>query len=98
MSVQNNSLRTENLSIEIAEKQVCQQFNLTLNGGEIWAVLGRNGVGKTTLLHTLAGLRAPQSGEIFLQQDNIKQLSRKQIAQKIGLLLQHHDDSFLPVC
>ncbi len=89
-----NLLSTSNLSISIGDTQVCKKLSLECNGGEIWGVLGRNGKGKTTLLHTLAGLRKIDNGDIFIKNKNIKQLSRKQIAQQIGVLLQHHEDIF----
>ena len=59
-------LRSEQLSIRIGGKQVCNALNLNIDAGQVWGVLGRNGIGKTTLLHTLAGLRAADSGDIFL--------------------------------
>jgi iron complex transport system ATP-binding protein len=89
-----NLLRTSQLAINIGGKTVCRNLNLALEPGQIWGLLGRNGAGKTTLLHTLAGLRAAASGDIFLREQNLEQLSRKHIAQHLGLLLQHHDDSF----
>jgi len=88
------SLHTQNLSIEIANKLVCNDLNLNIEAGQVWGVLGRNGVGKTTLLHTLAGLREKKSGNIFLNKKNTTELSRKQIAQQLGLLLQHVEDPF----
>lgn len=87
-------LRSEQLNISIGGKQICNALDLNIEAGQVWGALGRNGVGKTTLLHTLAGLRKADSGDIFLNSNNIKQLSRKHIAQQIGLLLQHHEDSF----
>lgn len=87
-------LRTSQLNIDIGGKTICRQLDLDIQAGHIWGLLGRNGSGKTTLLHTLAGLRAAKSGEIFLRDENIQSLSRKHIAQHLGLLLQHHDDSF----
>ena len=87
-------LKTKNLNIHIADTQVCNNLSLSFEPGQIWAVLGRNGIGKTTLLHTLAGLHLPVTGEIFINDCNIKQMKRKQIAQKLGLLLQHHEDAF----
>ena len=87
-------LRSEQLSISIGGKQVCNALDLNIEADQVWGILGRNGIGKTTLLHTLAGLREADSGEIFLNSNSINQLSRKHIAQRIGLLLQHHEDSF----
>ena len=69
-------------------------LNLNFAAGQSWGILGPNGVGKTTLLHTLAGLKAAHSGQILLQQQPLKQLSRKQIAQQLGLVFQERQDSF----
>ena len=87
-------LETRQLQIRIGHKTVCDNLNLTIEGGQIWGVLGRNGIGKTTLLHCLAGLREPQSGDILLKGHSLHELGRKKVAQKIGILLQHHEDTF----
>ena len=73
-------ISTSQLNISIGQIQVCENLSLECKPGEVWGILGRNGKGKTTLLHTLAGLRAAQSGDVFLQQKNIKDLKRQQIA------------------
>ena len=87
-------LNCEALSVKIANKQVCNNLSLTVNSGENWAILGINGCGKTTLLHTLAGLLPAVSGEINISETPLTQLSRKEIAQQISLLLQHQEDLF----
>jgi len=89
-----NLLSTEQLNIQIGSIQVCNQLNLNFNAGEVWGVIGRNGIGKTTLLHALAGLRATESGNVFLQQHDISTLERKLVAQQLGILLQQQQDSF----
>ena len=88
------SLHCTQLSIEIGGKQVCKNLDLTILPGQVWGILGRNGIGKTTLLHTLAGLRDAAAGDILIDNKNLHKLTRKNIAQKIGVLLQHHEDSF----
>lgn len=87
-------LTTRALHVEIAGKQICQALEININAGESWAILGMNGVGKTTLMHTLAGLRQPVSGEILLTGKNIQQFSKKEIACHMGLLLQDYEDAF----
>lgn len=59
-------LHLESLSVVIGGKQVTSGLDLQIGRGERWAILGINGVGKTTLLHTLAGLRPPHSGSVRL--------------------------------
>jgi len=87
-------LECKKLQVEICNKIICDDLNITFNPTEVWGVLGRNGSGKTSLLHTLAGLHPAKQGEIFLHQKNINNLSRKKIAQQLGILLQHNNDSF----
>jgi energy-coupling factor transport system ATP-binding protein len=50
-------LDVENLSVTLGEKNILKNLNLSLAGGQIVAVVGRNGVGKTTLLRALSGLQ-----------------------------------------
>ena len=88
------TLQTQSLTVQIADTLVCKNLNLSVKQGENWAVMGMNGSGKTTLLHTLAGLLTPRSGEIILNDEQLSSLSRNTIAQKLGLLLQHHEDHF----
>lgn len=69
-------------------------LTMTASAGEVWGILGPNGVGKTTLLHTLAALKSAKSGMIELHGRPLLQQSRQQIAQALGVLLQHHQDGF----
>ncbi|MBF0448146.1 MAG: ABC transporter ATP-binding protein [Magnetococcales bacterium] len=87
-------LRAENLTVEVAGKRVVEGLNLTLSPGQSWAVLGRNGVGKSTLIHTLAGLRKPQAGRLWLGEELMENLSRRQIAQSLGVLFQQEATPF----
>ena len=87
-------LEVRNLSVAIAGKTVCHALNFSIKRGECWGMLGRNGAGKTTLLHTLAGLRSPQAGTLHLQNQLLSNISRRHIAQCLGVLFQHTDDPF----
>ena len=66
------------------------QIDLTLNKGEIHALLGENGAGKSTLMNILYGLYDPDEGEIFVngKEINIKS-PRDAIASGIGMVHQH---------
>lgn len=87
-------LQTEGLTLSIGGKQVCQALDLTVERGQCWGILGGNGIGKTTLLHTLAGLRAPDSGRVLLNGTPLANLTRKGVAQQLGVLLQEQHDPF----
>lgn len=58
-------LDLKNLSFSYGEKKVLDQFSLTLEKGEILALMGPSGCGKSTLLHILAGLQKPNEGSIL---------------------------------
>jgi len=54
--------------------------------GELIAVIGRNGIGKSTLLRTLTGLQKPLGGDIYYYDKNIVQYPRIELAQKVGYI------------
>ena len=87
-------LATRGLSVTIAGIRVCSGLELAVGPGECWAILGRNGVGKTTLLHTLAGLRGPAEGTIELLGQPLAAIARRDIARLRGLLPQDDNDAF----
>jgi len=67
---------------------------MQVQAGECWGILGRNGVGKTTLLLTLAGLRAPQAGSVLWQGVPRARWQPRQAAQFGGVMLQDSEDIF----
>lgn len=87
-------LSTQGLHTSIAGKTVCRDLQWEIRPGECWAMLGGNGVGKTTLLHTLAGLRPCSRGEVLLNGTPLHTLPRRRSAQQIGMLFQESSDAF----
>lgn len=87
-------LNVKNISFGVSERLLCKDLSFDVEAGECWGVLGPNGSGKTTLLHSLAGLLPLLSGQLTIQDEAIEQLSRRRIAQNIGLLLQDSHDPF----
>jgi len=68
------------------KKILLPPLNARANSGELIAVIGRNGIGKSTLLRTLTGLQRPLGGEIFYNGKNIRDYSRMELAQKVGYI------------
>jgi branched-chain amino acid transport system ATP-binding protein len=74
------------------DETVLQGLDLSIAAGEIVAVIGRNGVGKTTLMRTLAGLLRPRAGRIIFSGENITALSADKRARRgIGYIPQGRD-------
>ena len=88
------ALNVDALTVSIGQKLICRDFDLEIRAGEHWGMLGGNGVGKTTLLHTLAGLRKPVSGRIMLDDINLQDYPRLHLARKAGVLFQDSQDTF----
>jgi len=76
------------LAVSIGGKSVCSGLDLRIAPGEFWGVLGTNGVGKTTLLLSLLGLRQPDSGEIRVLGADMRALRRREVARKLGIMFQ----------
>jgi len=83
------ALVCQSLDISIAGKQVCSQLKLELKPGQLWGLLGPNGIGKTTLLKCMAGLSPADSGYVLLENQVIDKLPRRVIARLLGMLQQH---------
>lgn len=86
-------LETRGLTVSIAGKLVCRDLDLAVGAGDCVGLLGPNGVGKTTLLHSLAGLRPVDAGEVLLDGVPLRSLPRRRVARRLGLLMQQPEDS-----
>lgn len=81
-------LKIENLKVSVNNKKILNGFNLIINDGEVHAVMGPNGVGKSTLSKVIMGDSnyKVQSGSIVFNGDNILPLSVDERAKK-GIFL-----------
>ena len=76
------------LAVRAGARALVEALDLEVRPGEFVAVLGRNGSGKTLLLHTLAGLRVPAAGSLQLLGDSPATLTRREVARRVALLPQ----------
>ena len=72
-----NSIEIKNLTKKFKEKVAVNNINLEIKTGELFALLGVNGAGKTTTIKMLSGLILPTSGEIIIENMNMKNEMRK---------------------
>ena len=64
-------LRLEEIHVSYGSSQVLFGISLAINEGEAVALLGRNGVGKTTTMRSIAGLTPPQRGRVLWRDEEI---------------------------
>jgi len=84
-------LTVRDLTKTIGTQEILRGVDLDVARGETLAIIGRSGGGKSVLLKHLVGLMEPDSGEIWVEDQNIIGLSERQlgaIRQKIGILFQ----------
>lgn len=91
-------LECTNLCVSIGAVEVVDGLALELRAGQSLGVLGPNGIGKTTLLLTLAGVRAPDSGTVRLDGVDIAMMPRRAAAQRLGMLTQNTRFAFDATC
>ncbi len=84
-------IAVRSLTKKIGRQQILRGVDLEVAKGETLAIIGRSGGGKTVLLKHLIGLLLPDSGEIWIEGQNIIGLSERKLApirSKVGILFQ----------
>lgn len=84
-------LSTSNLNIGYKSKKssvtIAQNLNLNLEPGKLIALIGANGIGKSTLLRTITGIQHPLSGTVLLNDKNVFEYKPLDLAQNLSIVL-----------
>lgn len=86
----------ENIGYTINKKEVLTDINLKIEKGAFCLVFGPNGAGKTTLFKILSGIITDFSGAVYIENKNIKEFSRKEMAKILSYQPQYEEFS-LPI-
>jgi Fe-S cluster assembly ATP-binding protein len=84
-------LQIENLSVNVGDREVLHDINLSIGGGETHVLLGPNGSGKTTLLMTIMGFSnyVITQGQILFKGEDVTGMHAHERAQRgIGMMFQ----------
>lgn len=91
---QKHIIKTTNLSIGYVSKKkvntIAFNLNIELGEGKLVCLLGKNGIGKSTLLRTLTRVQPALSGEIFINNNNLNTLNSLDLAKSLSLVLTEH--------
>lgn len=75
-------------------QNIFEDINFSVEDGDIFCILGANGSGKTTLIKCLTNLLRLDSGQIKLQEQDIKLMNSAEVARNIGYIPQIHNSTF----
>ena len=78
-------LKVENLSVLYGRIQALYNFTLEVKPGEVVALIGANGAGKTTMINTISGLIPPAQGKVLFEGKRIDGIPPEKIVRK-GLI------------
>lgn len=91
-------LECKSLTAGYNKKSVVSDVNVEINRGEIVTIIGANGAGKSTVLKTIAGLLPAIDGNILFDGKNLNDISSKEKARKLSVLLTDKINSDYMTC
>jgi iron complex transport system ATP-binding protein len=89
-----SDLILKNIDFSYDGLSVIRDISFMVRPGEILGIIGPNGSGKTTLLNIICGVLKPNSGDIFIQDKNIKEIPKKELYQILAIVPQDSITSF----
>ena len=90
-------LDVRNINFSYNHRPVLSDVSFSAEAGELLAILGPNGVGKTTLLKCINALHRPASGEILVDGKDVLGMTPNEIARSIGYVAQRSEAAWLTV-
>ena len=87
-------IKLESASFSYPGREIFRDLSLSLEEGEILALIGPNSSGKTTLLKLMDGLLEPQHGKVFLDGEELGRLSRSRVAKRVAVVPQEMEVPF----
>ena len=82
-------LEVRDIHTYYGDSHVLQGISLRMEGGQVVAILGRNGMGKTTLIRSIIGFTPPRQGRVFFKEQDITRWpSNRSVAHGLGLVPQ----------
>ena len=87
-------VRIETLGVSFRNEQVLEEISLEIEDGEFCVIVGPSGCGKSTLLQTIAGLNVPDTGGVYLRDQDASTMSVQK--RNLGYVFQEFEDALFP--
>ena len=87
-AAQHSGLLAQAITVQQHGRTLLEGIDLQLAAGQVGVLLGPNGAGKSTLLHVLGGLRCPQTGEVWLDDEALHRRNAAALARRRAFLPQ----------
>lgn len=93
-------VQVENVSfsyqtITRARKQVLKGIDLTVHRGDVIALVGNNGAGKSSLMRLMTGLVKPDAGDVIIQGKNTRKCTPEKLANEVTYIYQNPEEMFI---
>jgi len=90
LKIKNSEINFNNVSFKYQKSndRAIKNLNLTAKGGKVTALVGHSGAGKSTIINLIPRFYQPQNGEIFIDAQNIKNVSLNSLRNKIAIVSQ----------
>jgi inositol transport system ATP-binding protein len=95
MAMQDCLLKIKGISLEFSGTPILKSVNLSLNQGEIHALVGENGAGKSSLFKCILGIISPSQGEIIFLNESLSGYPIREILRK-GIAMIHQELMLIP--
>ncbi len=83
-----SSVRLENISRRFGDYTAVEDIDFTVGQGELWVLVGPSGCGKSTILRTIAGLEAPSSGNVYIDNQRVNDIPGRQ--RDVAMVFQNY--------
>jgi len=87
-------IRLQGIRFAYQDREVLSGIDLEVERGEILALLGPNGCGKTTVLRHVAGVLGPSAGKVYLDLEELGRLRPRELARRLGVVEQDRHVGF----
>jgi putative ABC transport system ATP-binding protein len=81
-------LRTEHLTREVDGRLIVDDVSISVSRGDVVAIIGPSGSGKSSLLRLLNRLDEPTRGSVYLEGEDYREISPRELRRRVGMLLQ----------